>query len=363
MTNRTITDQQVAALPIHGGRAELLEEIMSTPVDQVDRAEHRLDDLAPRRGRRALATVAAVAAVAATVGGLAAWRIPHQTATPDGTSFGHGAEVGTATHGKHDTRPSSQEAQVRSVPGGAYFAFASAGWSLTHVDEAAGGMSVTYAADGQELDFDLYPADSYQTYVADRQAYGDGTPVSVLGQNGTLWASAPDAHDLIRTPEGGRFLEVTGSGMDEAAFRGLVAQIVQTDDRGFADSMPTDVVTPFNRMEAIHHLLRGVETPPGFTADDVTLTGFNDAYHSAAGVAGSVGCAWFDVWARGTDADRQAAIDAFDGSRSWPLLESIAHQGGYSSYFWSLGHRLAVGHTDKGQPLTLAGLRMGLACS
>src|SRR4051812_11094289 len=100
MTNRTITDQQVGGLPIQGGRAELLEEIMSTPVDQVDRAEHQPDDLAPGRARRALATIAAVAAVAVTVGGLATWRIPHQTATPDSTSFGHGVKGGTGSHTK-----------------------------------------------------------------------------------------------------------------------------------------------------------------------------------------------------------------------------------------------------------------------
>jgi hypothetical protein len=90
--------------------------------------------------------------------------------------------------------------------------------------------------------------------------------------------------------------------------------------------MPGDVVTPYYRTVAIHQLLRGVETPPGFTAADVTLTGFNDAYQSAAGVAGSVGCAWVDVWDGGSEADRQAAIDAMDGSGSWPLLQRIAHQ-------------------------------------
>ncbi len=361
MTNRTITDQQVGALPIHGGRAELLEEIMSTPVEHVDRAEHPLDDLAPRRGRRALATVAAVAAVVATVGGLAAWRIPDQTSTPDGTSLGHGVKGGTASHSKHDTRPSTQEAQVRSVPGGAYFALGEAGWTITYVDEAANGMSITYTRDGQTLELDLYPADNYQTYVMDRHAdYGDGTATSLLGQDATRWESLPDSHTTIRTPEGGRFLEASGSGMDEAAYTDLVGQLVQTDEHGFASSMPAGVVTPFNREPAIRHLLRGVDTPPGFSLADVALTGFNDAYAAAAQVAGSVGCAWVDVWDGGTVADRQAAIEAFDGSRSWPLLRDIAHEGGYSGGFWSVGHRMQIGHTDKGQPLTASYLKSGI---
>jgi hypothetical protein len=368
MTMHTITDQQVAGLPIHGGRAELLEEIMSTPVDQVDRAEHRLDDLAPRRGRRALATVAAVAAVAATVGGLAAWRIPHQGATPDGTSFGHGTTPG-AHHAKHGDKagadhPATQVAPaVRSVPGGRYFALDEGGWTVTNVDESPSGMSVTYARDGQEVELELYPADAYAAYLNDRNTdYGHGTDVTVLGQGATRWAAATDGYDLIRTSEGDRFLEVSGSGMNEGAFSDLVDQIVQTDVRGFDDAMPDGVVTPFNRDEAIRNLLHGVETPPGFTAADVTLTGFNDAYHSAAGVAGAVGCAWVDVWASGSEADRQAVIDAFEGSRSWPLLQRIADQGGYSSVFWQVAHRMSVGHTDKGQPLTAAYLKSGI-CS
>jgi hypothetical protein len=360
MTNRTITDQQVGALPIHGGRAELLEEIMSTPVDQVDRAEHQLDDLAPRRGLRALATVAAVAAVAVTVGGLAAWRIPHQTATPDSTSFGHGVKGGTGSHAKHDPRHSSQQAQVRSVPGGAYVALNEPGWTINYVSQAANDMEVSYARDGQQLSVHLYPADNYSTYVTDRQEFGDGTPTILLGQDATRWASSPESHTTIRTPEDGRFLEAWGSGMDGATYQDLVGQLVQTDEHGFADSMPGDVVTPFNRMEAIHHLLLGVETPPGFTASDVRLSGFNDPYQSAAQVAGSVGCAWLDVWSSGSAVDRQAAIDAFDGSRSWPLLQRIASEGGYSSGFWGMAHRLRVGHTDKGQPLSVDGLKSAI---
>ncbi len=193
MTNRTITDQQVAALPIHGGRAELLEEIMSTPVDQVDRAEHRLDDLAPRRGRRALATVAAVAAVAATVGGLAAWRIPHQTATPDGTSFGHGAEVGTATHGSTTPAPRAQEAQVRSVPGGAYFAFASAGW-YAHPRRRGSGRDERHLRRRRAGSWTLRPVPgataTRRTSRTVRPYRRRNTTSPCSGRHGTLWASA-----------------------------------------------------------------------------------------------------------------------------------------------------------------------------
>lgn len=363
MTTRTITDQQVSALPIHDGRAELLEEIMSTPVEQVDRAERRVDDLAPRRGRRALATVAAVAAVAVTVGGAAALRSPHRSApAPDHSSYADQSDDPSA-----DARPDRPvdrsirgTGTITSVAGGRYFALDAVGWGLTYVDESGADMSVSYGRDGLELELDLYPADSHGIYLRDRQADSDGTPTSLFGRDAMLFTPSPGVHDLIRTAEGDRFLEVTGRGMSKAEFLDLVDHLVQTDAAGFADSVPDDVVTPFNRMEAIRHLLQGVETPPGFTADDVSLTGFNDAYASAAHVAGSVGCAWVDVWASGSEADRRAAIDAFEGSRSWPLLQRIADQGGYSEVFWQTAHRMRVGHTDKGRPLTASYLKSGI---
>jgi hypothetical protein len=247
------------------------------------------------------------------------------------------------------------------VPDGRYFALDEGGWTVTNVDESRSGMSVSYARDGQELELDLYPADAYATYLNGRNAdYGQGTEVTVLGQSATRWTAATDDYDLIRTSEGDRFLEITGRGMNAGVFSDLVDRIVQTDARGFADALPDGVVTPYNRDEAIRHLLQGVQTPPGFTVEDVTLSGFNDAYHSAAGVAGAVGCAWVDVWAGGSPADRQAAIDAFEGSRSWPLLQRISDEGGYSSVFWGVAHRMSVGHTDKGQPLTAAYLKSGI---
>jgi hypothetical protein len=359
MTTRTITDQQVAALPIHRGRAELLEEIMSTPVDQLDHVERVSHDRSQRRGRRALAVVAAVAAVAATVGGLAAWRIPHGApAAPERPSYA-GQSV-APHHTKHDGPKIRSTGTIPPVSDGRYFALDVVGWSLTNVDETGPDMGVNYARDGLEVELDLYPAESHQMYVRDREGDGHGTPISLLGQDATLWTPAPGVHDLIRTAEGDRFLEVTGRGMSTAAFLELVDRLVQTDARGFAGSLPADVVTPYNRMEAIRHLLRGVQTPPGFTADDVTLTGFNDAYQSAAQVAGSVGCAWLDVWDGGTEADRQAVIAAFDGSRSWPLLQRIADEGGYSHVFWGVAHRLRAGHTDKGGALTAAYLKSGI---
>jgi len=361
MTIRTITDHQVAALPIHDGRAELLEEIMKTPVDQVDHIDHSSRARASRPRTRTWTAIAAAAAVAATVGGLATWNAPHEEQTR--TSYGDGPQQHGAPYVVHDNHYSKQlTSAVRSVPGGAYFALGASGWSLANVDESATGLGLTYVRGDEELELDLYAADEYQTYVQDREDLGAGTSLSMLGQDATRWAYSADDHTLIRTPQGDRFLEVRGTGMDESAYLKLVNQIVQTDARGFADSLPTDVVTPYNRERAVRHLLRGVDTPPGFTSADVRLQGFNDAYQSAAKVAGSVGCAWVEVWAGGTRADHRAAVEAFESSRSWPLLVAIADEGGYSSGFWDVGAELRTGLDDRGDPVKVSDLRSAI-CS
>src|ERR1700742_2273172 len=79
MTTPPITDHEVARLPVHGGRAELLEEIVRMPVDLVEGVNVAV---LPRRQRRGLVSVAAAAAVAATVAGVAAWQGPHGSTSP-----------------------------------------------------------------------------------------------------------------------------------------------------------------------------------------------------------------------------------------------------------------------------------------
>jgi hypothetical protein len=372
MTRHPITDRQVAELPVHGGRAELLEDIMRTPVEHLDSTQGVRDDAfaKPPRRTRALATFAAAVAVVATVAGLAAWRIPHDagSARPDGSTYADrsdGTPAAPSTSVGH--APSSAGDQLSrpapSVPGGAYVALDQSGWEVTSVYEDSQGTDLFYQRGDAVLDLTTYPEGEYASYVADRNADASSAgQLTLLGREAHEWAYAEDDHAVIRSPEGDVFLEVRGTGMSESAFRAALADLVQTDEAGFAGSLPEGVVTPYNRDEAIGHLLRGVDTPPGFTADDVTMTGFNDAYQSAAQVAGAVGCAWINVWSGGTAADKHAAVEAFGGSRSWPLLRAIAAEGGYSSGFWDIADELRTGHDDKGNPVEAGALKSAI-CS
>lgn len=391
MNHQPITDQQVADLPVHGGRAHLLEDIMRSPVDRPSSAG-RLVPLhmvaRPRRHRRAaVASAAAGAAVVATIGGVAAWRAPGETATRPGGESRFADSPGTTAQSRTITRLSLRHSSgvpgaprlrvtvtpaappthdelahpASEVPGGAYVALGRAGWFVTSVYDGAGGSDLVYRRGGAMLELTTYPAGEYASYVADRHGdAGVSKDLTLMGQPARLWTYGSDDHTVIRAVEGDRFLEVRGTCLTEQAFRTALADLVQTDEAGYAASLPDGVVTPYNRDTAVHHLLEGVATPPGFTGADVRIQGFNDGYQSAAQVAGSVGCAWLDVWRTGSAADRHDVVSAFEGSRHWPLLVDIRHQGAYSQVFWSVAGRLRAGSDDKGGHLDIDTLQAGL---
>ena len=334
MTEHTprITDDEVASLPIHAGRADLLEEIMATPV--VDRLDHK-----PARRRPApvwLAVPAAAAAIAAIA------LVPAVRSAVDDPPR-EGTPVATSPSAPPPTSTTSPENGVRSVRGGKYVALDSAGWTLETVYESKYETTIAYSKGRQSLEMVQYPADSYDSYYEDRMHVSEPTPTQLLGERSSTFTYSADDHATIRPAENGTFLEVRGSGMDLAGYRTLLDALVQTDAKGMAASLPEDVVTPFNRDEAVAHLLEGTEVPDGFTAADVEIEGFNDAYQSAARVAGSVGCAWLDVYAGGGAAARQQALEALDGSRSWPLLKATVDQGGYAEVFWGVADQLRSG--------------------
>ena len=224
--------------------------------------------------------------------------------------------------------------------GGTFVTLPVAGWKIGNVSDSYGVREMSFTHGSQELEVDQYAASQYDSYYADRNELDDRQPVQVLGLPGTMWTYTADDHTVIRTAQGGHFVEIRGTGMSKADFRVLLDRLVLTDEAGFAQALPDQAVTPENRDRAIARLLRGVDVPPGFTAADVRLAGFNDAYQASAQVAGAVGCAWLDVYDGGSPSQQQAALAAFDGSRQWPLLVAIAHQGDYSSVFWSVADRL-----------------------
>lgn len=213
MSDRRITDEGVTGLSIHEGRAELLEEIMAIPTDHEVRTVGT-DDIAPRRTRRWVPALAAAAAVAAIAGLAAAPRL------------------------LPDDEPRTAEAPYAGQPGSADGELAvleADGWLVEYDDSTPQGGLVSYLNGDQRLEIDWRPAGAYAGYVEDRDDVSARTPVDVLGEPAIMWTYADDDHAVIRPAVDDFFLEIRGSGMDEAAFAALLGQVRLVDEAGLQE--------------------------------------------------------------------------------------------------------------------------------
>ena len=262
MNQSSITDAGVAGLPIHEGRAELLEEIMATaPVASTA-------PTAPSRRRRVLPILAAAAAVAAVVAGTA-WLgqqgEPRRDASPTVVSPGFG----------------SGDRAVLSAEG----------WKISGIDHAARDGGVAYANGRQRFDITWHPADQYDAYVADRNDIGTPSDIDLLGKASLLWAYDKQDHTVIRPVQQGVSLEVRGTGMPRAAFLDLLAQVRLVDAAGLADHVKTT--------EQVSREDRLYQDPPAPVL--ITADGWTPRVDDEGGVswAGPGGAKVSQVWVSG----------------------------------------------------------------
>lgn len=339
---RKLTDAAVAALPVHDGRVELLEEIMTTPV--LDRVKERHDPDRPRTGRW-LAVVAAAASVA-VVASAPLWL---DLGNREGKGGGD-AQVATGVEGATGDRA------VLDAPG----------WTANHTnDDPEHGGEIGYTASGgRDLQITWYAADQYASYVEDRQhidhpTVNPGTPVTVAGKPALMWPYSATDHAAIREVEKDFFIEVRASGMEEAAFRELLTHVRMVDKAGFESALPADFVTDAERQGVIDEILAGLGTlPPGFPAGELASSE-PDRYHLGADVSGAVACAWIEEYAdakqAGATARMAAATDALQASRSWPILLEMEDRGDYPEVLWSYADEVEAGTVPEG-------FREGLGC-
>ncbi len=330
----TITDQEVARLPLSAGRADLLEEIMATP--RLDHADHR-----PRRTPPGWAVAAAAAAAVAAIvivpnlGGDAGPAVEPRADDPPSQRIVGSREIQAAPAGP----------EVRGVTGGRYVGLEMAGWDVEALYEGFGQLTIGWSRGDQQLEINRIPDDLYQGYLADRMRIGPAQVTTVLGHEGTTWAYTRTDHATMTEPADGFYFEIRAGGMPLPKYRELLDTLVQTDEAGFYEGLPEGTVSPMNHDEAIRDLLREVPVPEGFGIDDVRLDGFASPYHAATAVAGSVGCAWLDVYAGGSPAQQKQALAAFDGSVDWPVLTGVDAEGDYPEVFWMIADDLRDGRT------------------
>ncbi|MEQ4522443.1 hypothetical protein [Nocardioides kribbensis] len=325
-----ISDDEVARLPLSAGRADLMEQIMSTPV--LDHPATTSTDRPRRRWPAVAASAAAVALVAA-----APLLLRDGTPAPAGPAGSTGQPAPACAD-----VPGTLGATGAAVTG-PFGWLAVDGWRATYVAE----RNVSYTGPAGDLEITRYDADAYPCYVADRAEVPLVGEVDLLGRTSDLRAYGPTDHAVMRSPQDGSFIEVRGSGMDEAAFRDLLAGVRLTDEATFAEALPESVVTPAEVRSTMEGMLEGVETPPGFDLDDVKVTGYNTRYHVGAPLTAAVTCGWVAVYAEAAasddDAADDAAVSAMRASRDWPVLREMAPQGDWSPWIWQVGDDMAAG--------------------
>jgi hypothetical protein len=338
-----LTDDAVSRLPLEAGRAELLEEIMSTvaPDRQTDRPT---PVPSPSRGRW-LAPLAAAAVVAGIVAG-SLWA---SGLLPDSD-----ADRSVAT------QPGEQPGH-RAV-------LESPGWEVTSTESGdAGHGEVGYEKAGARFTITWYPATSYESYVVDREHISDppapGEPVEVLGRPGQLWAYSAQDHTVIREVEDGFWMEFRGSGMDEAGYRALLGQLTMVGEAGYEASLPEEFVTTDERDAAIASMLDGITAASGAEGPDgvpvrVSSTE-QDPYQLGADVAGAYACVWFEAFDNAVAHDQAGLADeaarVLGTSRDWPVLDEMNDRGEYPEVIWELSDQVAAGEAPEGY-------REGLGC-
>lgn len=323
MTDPTprITDDEVAALPVHSGRADLLEDIMATDLDHAAKAATR----AHRRAPTWLAIPAAAAAIVAIA------LVPTLRDADDPVAGGPAVRSSTTPEEQH--------------PEASYVVLGAAGWEMTTVGESDGLLSVQFAKGEQALELNEYPADQFQQRLDDRLGVSTPRPGTLLGLPSTTVTYSARDHATIRPVEGESFVEVRADGMDLAAYERLLDELEATDAAVFARTVPPGTVTPETRDMEVARLMEGVAAPDGFTGEDFALTGFQDRYNATTTVAGAVGCAWLEIYDAGDAVVRQRALAALDSSREWPLLVAQVDRGDYPEVFWELADDLRAGRS------------------
>ena len=326
--NAKLTDRAVADLPLHDGRAELLDEILRTPASAVPvRAD--------RRRRPWVAPLAAAAAVVLLAAGVG-WTADHllgESAPP----------VATPSPAPDDYRV------VLNQPG----------WAVSGVDQGDDLGGIGYENDGATLKLDWYPADGYAERLAHRrdEAGGAGAPVDVAGLPGEMWSASAGDHTALRPVEGDHFLEVRGFGMDAAAFAALLPQLRMVDAEAFDAALPPDYAHDGRRDTRIDRILDGIARyavpllPDGLDRSAIT-SDQSDPVQLGSDVADQVACAWIAQYAEARRLDdrvgAQQAAGVLATSRHWPVLREIEADSDEPEWIWWVSDEMVAGRVPQG---------------
>ena len=342
-----LTDQAISLLPLESGRAELLEEIMSTTVTDRQTAE----PTEPPTRRRGWLIPAAAAAVVAGIAVSSLWWHP----------FGAGGKDGSQ----------SAASSLNHSPGEG-IALDAPGWKI----DSLNSDGLRFRKGDAELEVTSYGADSYDSYVVDRehivQPPAPGQPIEVLGKPAQMWAYSAQDHTAIRVVEDGHWMEFRGDGMDQAAYLALLGQLRLTSETEFNASLP-DAYVPagdtlpdaLERSAAAEKIVGDIQAvsgagfPQGTDEPKFENGDAKDPYQFGVEVAGAYTCAWLEFYENADAHDQPAraaeALQVLGTSRDWPILEEMDKSGDYPDVLWQIADEAKTGEL---QPW----YREGLGC-
>lgn len=337
-----LTDEAVARLPIQGGRAALLEEILATGASADDPARV-YEELRRRRRRWQLPAVAA-AVVAVLVMGSAWW-------------------AGSRTDDVHPRPPAAIVSAPPATPTPYRAVLDADGWRLDSSYEDPDGRTgeLGYSRGAATLKIDWYPASGYADRYANRRLLtdppSDGTPVEVLGLPSHLWAYSADDHTVLRPVQHGHFLEIRGSGMDERSYVRVLHRLLLVDADGLEAALPDGFVSRGERSSQVASMLDGIARfarpllPASVGRDGIT-TVQSDPVQVGSDVATQVACAWIAQYAdarrRGDRAGAAEAVEVMRTSREWPVLRGMKDQSDVPEWVWVQADEMAAGRVPPG---------------
>ena len=320
-----LTDDAISRLPLGAGRAELLEEIMSTVAP--DRQTETLTHPAPRRTRW-LAPLAAAAVVAGLAGGTLWWQEQHPEKQPQ---LSASASLGLA----------EGQQVVLDAPG----------WKIDSL-----GDGIRFRNGGAQLEITTYAAEDYDSYVTDREHIKelpvDGQPIQVLGRPALMWAYSATDHTAIREVQNGRWMEIRADGVDRAGYLALLGELRVVTSAEYEAALPDDFVTTAERPQAAEAILADIESVSGADLPPGVFASFSageaeDRYQFGADVVGVYACAWIEAFDNATAHDQadQAAEAArvLGTSHQWPILEEMNADGDYPEVVWEYADRVVTG--------------------
>ncbi len=342
-------DQTVADLPTGGAEADLLEEIVSTktlaPVD---------DPGSPVRRSRRRFVLVAVAAVTALIA-LAGVFLPQGGGNPVAPPQAYAAEVIAVA-----------EANPRLL-------IDDPGWKISYVEEfsAPQGM-LQFTKGAQTVDLMWMRAGDYRSYYADRKRESAPTPVTVLGQQASMFHYSGADYTTMLPPRGSVFIEVRANLGSLQEYRRMLGQLKPVDVNTWLDALPASAVRPEQKKAVVDGMLADIPLPPRFDRSKLYTATTTERYLVGAHVTGTVTCAWIDRWAdakkSGDDKVVRESVDALQSSKSWRILKEMQARGAFSEVLWEYADAVRDGKVllepnNNPKALTVDGIRGGFCQS